>query len=140
VITFRSGFAPLDWMGEKVFGKGAKGHTAIAAAGLVYSFDERGWVMEGVQADYMARNTHRDGIGQVLKVKPEDAAGIQRGLNRSIGTGTYLFDGRVCTDATAQSLLDALGKLNGHHNPQRFADDLAASGNVERTITYAKAK
>jgi hypothetical protein len=54
VITFRSGFKPLDALGEWWFDKGAKGHTAVIVADLVYSFDERGWVMEGSKASTWA--------------------------------------------------------------------------------------
>ena len=138
VITFRSGFAPLDAAGEWWFGKGAKGHTAVIVADLVYSFDERGWVMEGSKAEYMGRNTHRDAIGQVLKVPPEDGLAIQDGLNKSIGRGVYFFSGQVCTDASAQSLVKVLGEIDAKSNPQKFADMLAASGHVESTNTYAK--
>jgi hypothetical protein len=138
VITFRSGFKPLDAAGEWWFGKGAKGHTAVIVADLVYSFDERGWVMEGSKAEYMGRNTHRDAIGQVLKVPPDDALAIQDGLNKSIGHGVYFFSGLVCTDASAQSLVKVLGQIDAKSNPQKFADMLAASGHVETTNTYAK--
>jgi len=138
VITFRSGFGPLDAAGEWWFGKGAKGHTAVIVADLVYSFDERGWVMEGSKAEYMGRNTHRDAIGQVLKVPPEDALAIQDGLNKSIGRGVYFFSGQVCTDATAQSLVKVLGQIDAKSNPQKFAEMLAASGHVDSTNTYAK--
>jgi hypothetical protein len=138
VITFRSGVAALDAVGEFVFGKGAKGHTAVVVADLVYSFDQRGWAMEGSKADYLARNTHRDAIGQVLRVPPADALAIQDGLNKSIGHGVYLLSGSVCTDATAQSLVRVLGQLDAKHNPQKFADMLAASAHVESTNTYAK--
>jgi hypothetical protein len=139
VITFRSGFKPLDAMGEWWFGKGAKGHTAVIVADLVYSFDERGWVMEGSKAEYMGRNTHRDAIGQVLKVPSDDALVIQDGLNKSIGHGVYFFSGLVCTDATALSLVKVLGSLDARSNPQKFADMLAASGHVDSTNSYAKA-
>jgi hypothetical protein len=138
VITFRSGFKPLDAVGEWWFGKGAKGHTAVIVADLVYSFDERGWVMEGSKAEYMGRNTHRDAIGQVLKVPPDDALAIQDGLNKSIGHGVYFFSGLVCTDASALSLVKVLGQIDAKSNPQKFADMLAASGHVESTNTYAK--
>ena len=138
VITFRSGVAALDAVGEFVFGKGAKGHTAVVVADLVYSFDQRGWAMEGNKAEYLARNTHRDAIGQVLRVPPADALAIQDGLNKSIGHGVYLLSGSVCTDATAQSLVRVLGQLDAKHNPQKFADMLAASAHVESTNTYAK--
>jgi hypothetical protein len=138
VITFRSGFKPLDAAGEWWFGKGAKGHTAVIVADLVYSFDERGWVMEGSKAEYMGRNTHRDAIGQVLRVPPEDALAIQDGLNKAIGHGTYFFSGLVCTDASAKSLVKVLGTIDAKSNPQKFADMLAASGHVETTNTYAK--
>jgi hypothetical protein len=138
VITFRSGFKPLDALGEWWFDKGAKGHTAVIVADLVYSFDERGWVMEGSKAEYMGRNTHRDAIGQVLKVPPDDALAIQDGLNKSIGHGVYFFSGLVCTDASAKSLVKVLGEIDAKSNPQRFADMLAASGHVETTNTYAK--
>ena len=138
VITFRSGFGPLDALGELAFGKGAKGHTAVIVADLVYSFDERGWVMEGSKAEYMGRNTHRDAIGQVLRVPPADALAIQDGLNKSIGHGVYLFSGSVCTDATAASLVRVLGQLNARHNPQKFADMLANSAHIESTNNYPK--
>jgi len=138
VITFRSGFKPLDALGEWWFDKGAKGHTAVIVADLVYSFDERGWVMEGSKAEYMGRNTHRDAIGQVLKVPPDDALAIQDGLNKSIGHGVYFFSGLVCTDASAKSLVKVLGEIDAKSNPQKFADMLAASGHVETTNTYAK--
>jgi hypothetical protein len=138
VITFRSGFAPLDAAGEWWFGKGAKGHTAVIVADLVYSFDERGWVMEGGKAEYMGRNTHRDAIGQVLRVPPDDALAIQDGLNKSIGHGVYFFSGLVCTDASAQALVKVLGQIDAKSNPQKFADMLAASGHVETTNSYAK--
>jgi hypothetical protein len=138
VITFRSGFKPLDALGEWWFDKGAKGHTAVIVADLVYSFDERGWVMEGSKAEYMGRNTHRDAIGQVLKVPPDDALTIQDGLNKSIGHGVYFFSGLVCTDASAKSLVKVLGDIDAKSNPQKFADMLAASGHVETTNTYAK--
>jgi hypothetical protein len=138
VITFRSGFKPLDAVGEWWFGKGAKGHTAVIVADLVYSFDERGWVMEGSKAEYMGRNTHRDAIGQILKVPPDDALVIQDGLNKSIGRGVYFFSGLVCTDATAKSLVQVLGQLDAKSNPQKFADMLAASGHVESTNAYNK--
>ena len=138
VITFRSGFKPLDALGEWWFAKGAKGHTAVIVADLVYSFDERGWVMEGSKAEYMGRNTHRDAIGQVLKVPPDDALAIQDGLNKSIGHGVYFFSGLVCTDASAKSLVKVLGDIDAKSNPQKFADMLAASGHVESTNTYAK--
>ena len=138
VITFRSGFKPLDSLGEMWFGAGAKGHTAVIVADLVYSFDERGWVMEGSKGEYMGRNTHRDAIGQVLKVPADDAVAIQDGLNKSIGRGVYFFSGLVCTDATALSLVKVLGALDAKSNPQKFADMLAASGHVDSTNTYAK--
>lgn len=140
VITFRTGFAPLDWVGERIYGRGARGHTAVVVADLVYSFDEHGWFMEGTKTEYMGRNTHRDGIGQVLRVRSEDALVIQDRLNRSIGTGTYFFTGTVCSDATAASLERVLGQVNARHNPQRFADMLAASGHVESTNQYARAR
>jgi hypothetical protein len=138
VITFRSGFRPLDAVGEWWFGKGAKGHTAVIVADLVYSFDERGWVMEGSKAEYMGRNTHRDALGQMLKVPPEDALAIQDGLNKSVGHGVYFFSGLVCTDASALALVKVLGQIDAKSNPQKFADMLAASGHVESTTTYAK--
>jgi hypothetical protein len=139
VITFDSGFAPLDFLGQAAFGKGARGHTALVVGGLVYSFDEHGWFMEGAKSAYMARNTHRDAVGQVLSVQPEDARLIQDRLNRSVGTGAYLLDGRVCADAAAEALERALGRVNAHKNPQRFKDDLAASGRVVHTNTYRRA-
>jgi hypothetical protein len=138
VITFRSGSSALDALGETVFGKGAKGHTAVVVADLVYSFDHRGWAMEGSKAAYLGRNTHRDAIGQVLRVPPADALAIQDGLNKSLGRGVYLLSGSVCTDATAQSLVRVLGQLNAEHNPQKFADMLANSAHVESTNTYNK--
>jgi hypothetical protein len=138
VITFRSGFGVLDWLGETVFGKGAKGHTAVVASGLVYSFDERGWVMEGSKAEYLGRNTHRDAIGQVLRVPPDDGAKILDGLNKAIGHGTYLLSGDVCTDASAKLVEAVLGKLDAKHNPQEFANMLDASGHVESTNNYPK--
>jgi hypothetical protein len=138
VITFRSGFKPLDAVGEWWFGKGAKGHTAVIVADLVYSFDERGWVMEGGKAEYMSRNTHRDAIGQVLRVPPDDALAIQDGLNKSIGHGVYFFSGLVCTDASAKSLVKVLGEIDAKSNPQKFADMLAASGHVVATNAYNK--
>jgi hypothetical protein len=110
----------------------------VIVADLVYSFDERGWVMEGSKAEYMGRNTHRDAIGQVLKVPPDDALAIQDGLNKSIGHGVYFFSGLVCTDASAKSLVKVLGEIDAKSNPQKFADMLAASGHVETTNTYAK--
>ena len=110
----------------------------MIVADLVYSFDERGWVMEGSKAEYMGRNTHRDAIGQVLKVPPDDALTIQDGLNKSIGHGVYFFSGLVCTDASAKSLVKVLGEIDAKSNPQKFADMLAASGHVETTNTYAK--
>jgi hypothetical protein len=138
VITFRSGSSALDALGEFTFGKGAKGHTAVVVADLVYSYDHRGWAMEGSKAEYLSRNTHRDAIGQVLRVPPADALAIQDGLNKSIGHGVYLLSGSVCTDATAQSLVRVLGQLDAKHNPQKFADMLAGSTHVERTNTYDK--
>jgi hypothetical protein len=138
VITFRSGFKPLDAVGEWWFGKGAKGHTAVIVADLVYSFDERGWVMEGSKAEYMGRNTHRDAVGQVLRVPPDDALAIQDGLNKSIGHGVYFFSGLVCTDASAKSLVKVLGEIDAKSNPQKFADMLAASGHVVATNAYNK--
>ena len=45
--------------------------------------------------EYMGRSPHRDAIGQVLKVPPEDALAIQDGLNKSIGHGVYGFSGFV---------------------------------------------
>jgi hypothetical protein len=138
VITFRSGFKPLDAVGEWWFGKGAKGHTAVIVADLVYSFDERGWGMEGSKAEYMGRNTHRDAIGRVLRVPPDDALAIQDGLNKSIGHGVSFFSGLGCTDASARSLVKVLGAIDAKSNPQKFADMLAASGHVVATNTYNK--
>jgi hypothetical protein len=141
VITFRSGFAPLDIAGQAAFGRGAKGHTAVVVADLVYSFDEHGWVMGGSKAEYLARNTYRDAIGQVLRVNAADALAIQDGLNRSVGHGSYYFgSGQVCTDAAASHLARALGQINAHHNPQHFADMLEASGFVVTTHTYPRGR
>jgi hypothetical protein len=140
VLTFRRGFAPLDWAGEKLFGKGAKGHTAVVAGGIAYSFDERGWIVAGTKNEYLAENTYRDAIGQVLDVPEPDAEKVQAALDASVGSGTYLINkgSHVCTDEAARTLEFALGKLEPKHNPQEFAKTLEASGRVKKTNDYPK--
>ena len=142
VLTFRRGFAPLDAAGEYLFGKGAKGHTAVVAGGIAYSFDERGWIVAGTKQEYLDENTYRDAIGQVLDVPETDAEKVQEALDRSVGTGTYLLNKgkHVCTDEAARALEAALGKLNAKHNPQEFAKTLAATGKVKQTVNYPKKK
>lgn len=142
VLTFRRGFAPLDWAGEHLFGKGAKGHTAVVAGGIAYSFDERGWIVAGTKESYLAENTYRDAIGQVLDVPEADAEKVQAALDDSVGTGTYLANkgAHVCTDEAARALEAALGTLNAKHNPQEFAKTLDATGKVKKTIDYPKKK
>jgi hypothetical protein len=142
VLTFRRGFAPLDWLGEHLFGKGAKGHTAVVAGGIAYSFDERGWIVAGTEQQYLEENTYRDAIGQVLDVSEEDAEKVQSALDDSVGTGTYLINkgSHVCTDEAARALEAALGKLDPKHNPQEFAKTLEASGKVSHTNNYPKKK
>lgn len=140
VLTFRRGFGLLDWAGEKLFGKGAKGHTAVVAGGIAYSFDERGWIVWGTKSEYLAANTYRDAIGQVLDVPEADAEKVQAALDASVGTGTYLANkgAHVCTDEAARTLEFALGKLDPKHNPQEFAKALEASGKVKKTNNYPK--
>lgn len=142
VLTFRRGFAPLDAAGEYLFGKGAKGHTAVVAGGIAYSFDERGWIVAGTKQEYLDENTYRDALGQVLDVPEADAEKVQQALDRSVGTGTYLLNkgSHVCTDEAARALEAALGKLDAKHNPQEFAKTLAATGKVKQTINYPKKK
>lgn len=142
VLTFRRGFAPLDAAGEYLFGKGAKGHTAVVAGGIAYSFDERGWIVAGTKDEYLAENTYRDAIGQVLDMPEEDAEKVQAALDASVGTGTYLFNkgSHVCTDEAARALEAALGKLDAKHNPQEFARTLEATGKVSHTNNYPKKK
>jgi len=140
VLTFRWGGAVLDAAGQYLFGKGAKGHTAVVAGGIAYSFDARGWVVAGTKAEYLDQNTHRDAIGQVLDVPEEDAEKVQSALDDSVGTMTYLLNkgNHVCTDETARTLEAALGKLDSKHSPQEFAKVLAATGKVRQTYNYPK--
>ena len=142
VLTFRWGSAVLDAGGQYLFGKGAKGHTAVVAGGIAYSFDARGWVVAGTKAEYLDQNTFRDAIGQVLDVPEEDAEKVQSALDASVGTMTYLFNkgNHVCTDETARTLEAALGTLDSKHSPQEFAKVLAATGKVRQTYNYPKKK
>jgi hypothetical protein len=144
VLTFRRGFAPLDAAGEYLFGKGAKGHTAVVAGGIAYSFDERGWIVAGTKQEYLDldNNLRRDAIGQILDIPEADAEKVQAALDDSVGTGTYLLNkgSHVCTDEAARALEAALGTLDAKHNPQEFAKTLAASGKVKHTNNYPKKK
>lgn len=142
VLTFRRGFALLDWLGQTIFGKGAKGHTAVVAGGIAYSFDERGWIVAGTKEEYLAENTYRDAIGQVLDVPEPDAEKVQATLDDAVATGVYLFNkgSHVCTDEAARALEAALGKLDAKHNPQEFANLLEATGKVKSTNSYPKKK
>ena len=140
VLTFRWGGAVLDAAGQYLFGKGAKGHTAVVAGGIAYSFDARGWVVAGTKEEYLDQNTFRDAIGQVLDIPEEDAEKVQSALDDSVGTMTYLLNkgNHVCTDETARTLEAALGKLDSKHSPQEFAKVLAATGKVRQTYNYPK--
>lgn len=142
VLTFRWGGAVLDAAGQYLFGKGAKGHTAVVAGGIAYSFDARGWVVAGTKEEYLAQNTFRDAIGQVIDVPEEDAEKVQSALDDSVGTMTYLLNkgNHVCTDETARALEAALGKLDSKHSPQEFAKVLAATGKIRQTNNYPKKK
>src|SRR3989442_5876318 len=91
VLTFRWGGAVLDAAGQYLFGKGAKGHTAVVAGGIAYSFDARGWVVAGTKEEYLAQNTFRDAIGQGIDVPEDDAQKGQSALRRSGGTLAQLL-------------------------------------------------
>jgi hypothetical protein len=128
VITFEHGFAPLDWAGEHIFGKGARGHTAIIVGGLAYSFDEGGWEVGQTKEEYLhnKENLVRDGVGQVLDLSMEDARAVQHKLNRAANRGVYLLGGDVCSDATARALEAILHGLTRDSNPQHLRAQLAA--------------
>jgi hypothetical protein len=129
VITFDRGFAPLDKAGETLFGKGAKGHTAIIVGGLAYSFDEGGWEVGKTKAEYLAQseNLKRDAYGQVLELNMHDAGVVQRALARSANKGIYLLGGDVCSDATAGALNSILaGSLKKDHNPTSLRNQIEA--------------
>jgi hypothetical protein len=128
VITFEHGFAPLDWAGEHIFGKGARGHTAIMVGGLAYSFDEGGWEVGQTKDEYLhnSENLVRDGVGQVLDLSMQDARAVQHALDRAANRGVYLLGGDVCSDATARAL-DAIKQgLRRDSNPQHLHAQLAA--------------
>jgi hypothetical protein len=128
VITFDRGWAPLDKAGELLFGKGAKGHTAIIVGGLAYSFDEGGWEVGKTKAEYMAQseNLKRDAYGQVLDLGMHDARIVQAALDRAANTGIYLLGGDVCSDATAEALNKVLGSLKKDSNPTHLRNQIDA--------------
>src|SRR2546422_6134462 len=73
VLTFRWGGAVLDAAGQHLFGKGAKGHTAVVAGGIGYSFDARGWGVAGAKGEYLAQKKIPDSVGQGIKDPAEEA-------------------------------------------------------------------
>ena len=128
VITFDHGVGALDWAGEHLFGRGAKGHTAIFVGGLAYSFDEAGWEVGATKDEYLrqSENTSRDGTGQVLDISMHDARVIQNALDRAANGGVYLLGGDVCSDATGRALNTILRSLRLDHNPAHLRAQLAA--------------
>src|SRR2546422_11501417 len=91
VLTFRWGGAVLDAAGQYLFGKGAKGHTAVVAGGIAYSFDARGWVGAGTKEEDLAQNTVRDASGQGIDIPEGDAEKVQSALADAVGAKIHLF-------------------------------------------------
>lgn len=135
VLTFLHGGA-LDALGQPI---GSKGHTAVIVGDMVYSF-ETGWQAGMSKAEYLAANTGRPGLGQVLKLPQPDAKNILKDLNNAVGTGVYAVGGDICTDASARVLqrtLPAL-KTTADWNPQRFVGDLHDQVTIKKHNFYPK--
>jgi hypothetical protein len=136
VLTFLYGGKAMDWGGEKL--GGFRGHTAVIVGDLVYSF-EAGWSCGYTKGGYLAKNTFRDAIGQVLEVTAEDAAKLQANLNKSCGTGVYFAGGDICTGKASLALDNALKrKVYEVENPQLFVGYLESTGLVKRRNFYPK--
>lgn len=137
VITFMFGSKATDGLGV-VFGGGAKGHTAIVVDGLVYSFEQLGWGAGKTRAEYLAENGWRPALGLSLKLTRTDTRKILQDLNASVGEGTYLLDGDVCTDATARVLQQTLPNLKptADFNPNRFVGDLLDKAQIKHHRFY----
>jgi hypothetical protein len=136
ILTFLYGGKLLDMGGEAL--GGFRGHTAVIVGDLLYSF-EAGWSCGYTKSGYLAKNTHRDGIGQVLQVTQKDAAKLQANLNKSCGTGVYFVSGDICTGQSALALDKALRrKMYEVENPQLLVGYLEATGFVKRRYSYPK--
>jgi hypothetical protein len=135
VITFLHGGATLDVIGTTFFGKGTKGHTAVIVGGLAYSYED-GWQTGQTKDEYLAKNSWRPGIGQVLEISLEDARKIQLKLNESANEGVYFLGGDICTDATARALEEVLGDLKSGFDVQGFPAKLDATGKVRSRRDY----
>ena len=137
IITFLSGSSVLDAVGTVV--SNARGHTAVTIGDLVYSF-EAGWTCGRSRAEYLRANRHRSGVGQVLRLTPDDTRRIQDRLNNACGTGWYAITGDICTDATGRVLNQALGRVRSGWNPGAFVGQLDDSGRAAAHRYYPAAR
>jgi hypothetical protein len=134
VITWLEG--SLDAIGVALGGK--KGHTLIVINDeLVYSF-EFGWSCGRTKGEYLAENTGRDGVGQVLDLPAEEVNKIQDHLNNSCGSGMYAISGDICTDSAAKALETVLKGLKSGWNPNLFIGQIEDAVEVRSRNTYPK--
>jgi uncharacterized protein RhaS with RHS repeats len=118
---------PVGWGGSSF------GHVSTNLNGTTYSYGPQGMSVMPT-ADYLSRNSFRDGVGAVLNLTPSQEASVQACLNES--QGDYSSVNNNC-GSPIQRCLNRLGITSFRDLlPVSFGNSLSNSGLVSGYNLY----